>query len=72
MGEAHQPPTLSSMLIDTDRLADQLQTAASVVTALEALRGGLTDAQWESIEKQHPALGTLLDACADLEWMLTP
>ena len=72
MGEAHKPPTLSSMLIDTERLVDQLETAASVVAALEALRGAWSEAQWETIEQQHPALGTLLEACADLEWMLKP
>lgn len=57
------------MIIDTDRLESQLETAADVVTALQALRAAVTTAQWDAFSKT-PQLEALLDACCDLEWML--
>lgn len=60
------------MIIDTDRLENQLATAADVVAALRALREGTPTATWNAIEATQPLLDALLCACADLEWMLEP
>lgn len=60
------------MLIDTDKLEDQLETAASVVAALVAYKAASTEAEWEAMETEQPLLMALLDACSDLEYMLTP
>lgn len=57
------------MLIDTEQLESQLETAAAVVTALQALRAATTTAQWDAFSKT-PQLEALLDACCDLEYLL--
>ena len=58
------------MIIDTDRLEDQLETAAAVVAALRAFREGTTTATWDAIEAKQPLLDALLSACCDLEYLL--
>jgi hypothetical protein len=57
------------MIIDTEQLENQLETAAAVVTALQALRDATTTAQWDAFSKT-PQLEALLDACCDLEYLL--
>jgi hypothetical protein len=71
MGEENHPPALLLMIIDTERLESQLQTARDAVATFQAYREAMPSDALDALETTDPLLDALLSACADLEWVLT-
>jgi hypothetical protein len=71
MGEENHPPTLLIMIIDTERLESQLQTARDAVATFRAYREAMPADALDALETTDPLLDALLCACADLEWVFT-
>lgn len=48
-------------------LAHVVDAGAGVASAMEAIRAGYSDDEWEALEDAHPLIAELVSACVTLE-----
>lgn len=56
--------SLATTLLSIAKLAD---ASTEMLPLLEEVRNAYTDEEWEALEEAHPALCSLVGACADIE-----
>lgn len=59
-----------NIVIAIKQLAELATASADVVEALQAIRDGYTDEEYEQIEEDHPLIAALVNSACDLEYAL--
>lgn len=52
------------------QVAELATASAEIVDALNAIRSGYTDEEYEQLEEQHPLIAALVSSACDLEYAL--